>query len=109
MRFPEILAKLNGEAKLTQLAQEIACDCRHTVWQRVGSSVVNMSSNQARGYTRARCAVVVRRKVEETARHRRRTSLAWQRKLADRTTDAVVNLVMAQRQAIPAMPLRRAA
>lgn len=110
MKFPQVLARINGEAKLNELAEEIAHDCRHTVWQRVGAAVVDMPSNQARGYARARCAGMVRRKVEEASRQRRRATPAWQQKLTARATDAVVRLVLAQRQAIPAaVPVRRAA
>lgn len=111
MRLTGLIAQIRPEARVMALAEQIAGDCRHAVWQRVGNRIVGMSQPAARGYTRARAAAVIDHEVDRAAAQRKRSGSTWRRKLVHYTTDAVVRMVMAQAQVVPAVatPTRRAA
>ena len=66
MQWLQHLRNWTGQTKISDLANDIASRSYEAVWQRVYPSVVGMSPAEARGYARARAAVVVRDKIELT-------------------------------------------
>lgn len=99
-----------SETKLATLAQKLADGCQEQVWRRVSEKSLAMTLPEARGYVRARAAVVVKRAVDATIA--RTASLATAREqLQELATEQVIRLISAQLRAVrPAQRLvRRAA
>lgn len=76
--------------RLTKLAKRITERCRSEVAQRVLGIEPDMSPCEARGYIRARAAVVVHREVDVTLERERRLGRADRARLISLVTDALV-------------------
>jgi len=79
------------------LAEQIARDCQAMVWSRVGRRAPLMSLAEARGYVRARAALVVHEAVDRELELR--GSQGWRHDpvgLLDETTNEVIRLVLKQ-------------
>jgi len=64
MQWLQHLRNWTGQTKVTELANDVAASSFNTVWQRVYPNVIGMSLEEARGYARARAAIVVSDKIE---------------------------------------------
>jgi hypothetical protein len=64
MQWLQHLRNWTGQAKVTELADDVAANSIETVWQRVYPTVIGMSLEEARGYARARAAIVVSDRIE---------------------------------------------
>ncbi len=64
MQWLQHLRNWTGRVKLTELADDVASGSFEAVWQRVYPAVIGMSFEEARGYARARAAIVVSDKIE---------------------------------------------
>lgn len=64
MQWIQHLRNWMGQIKVSDLADDVASSSFDTVWQRVYPSVIGMSPDEARGYARARAAIVVSDKIE---------------------------------------------
>ena len=64
MHWLQHLRNWAGQSKIAEMADNVASNSFETVWQRVYPSVIGMSFEEARGYARARAAIVVSDKVE---------------------------------------------
>lgn len=64
MHWLQHLRNWTGQSRIAEMADNVASSSFETVWQRVYPSVIGMSLNEARGYARARAAIVVSDKIE---------------------------------------------
>jgi hypothetical protein len=98
--------------RLHALADQLARESVSAVWVRVRKQAAGMGLSEARGYVRARAALVVQLAVQRELAHRgTRTWRPDPGLLLATTTDAVVRLVLKQlldTQSVPAQ-VRRAA
>lgn len=117
MLWTNLLRHLTGEAKLEEVAQRAAARTRHAVWERVRWQIGSMGPAEARGYVRARSALVVHREVDRLLRHDGLVRRSARSRLIELTTEAVLRIVADQTifaaplPIAPAQPamLRRAA
>ncbi|MEO2158193.1 MAG: hypothetical protein ABGX31_02535 [bacterium] len=63
MQWLKQLRDWTGQKKAVELADDVASSSFETVWQRVYPSVIGMTLDEARGYVRARAAIVVSDKI----------------------------------------------
>ena len=77
---------------VTQVAGEVARQCRGTLWQRVSRRTAGMSVSEMRGYVRAHAASHVRNEVALASRRRRLRS-ALQKQVVDAAVDQLVVMV----------------
>lgn len=84
---------LGGEKKLALLADEVATNCRHAVWARVCHRVMSMSRSEARGYIRARAAVLVAREIERVQTEGARIKVSQQDRLVELASEGVIRAV----------------
>ena len=104
----ELFAKFVQRQSLNRIistARQIACQSRDDVCARVRDLIFQMDLAEARGYVRARAAVVVRR---ETATSAGEFDAAGQDLVKRMATERVVQLVMAEVVSNRG-PIRRAA
>ena len=64
MQWLQHLRNWTGQTKTVELADDVAANSIETVWQRVYPAVIGMSLEEARGYARARAAIVVSDRIE---------------------------------------------
>ncbi len=67
MQWIQQIRDWTQQAKVTELAEDVAARSVDSVWQRVYPNVIGMTLEEARGYTRARAAVVVSDRIEVAA------------------------------------------
>ena len=67
MQWLQHLRNWTGHSKITEMADNVASSSFEAVWQRVYPSVIGMSLEEARGYARARAAIVVSDKINLAA------------------------------------------
>lgn len=88
------LFRLNSRSRtvdrLAKLAKRIAERCRDEVVHRILGMEPDMSPCEARGYIRARAAVVVHREVDLTLAREKRLRRADRNRLISLTTEALV-------------------
>ena len=82
-----------SEERLSKLARRIAERSWSEVSRRILGLHSEMSSSEARGYIRARAAVVVQREVNLAFMHDRRLRAVDRCKLITMVTDALVNSI----------------
>jgi hypothetical protein len=111
MEFFTIIAQLRGDARIADLAQEIADQSIEAVRDRVDGRISALGMAEARGYIRARSAAVVRPAVEAILRSSSDLKPAWRSQLVEKATEEVVRRLlweeMGRRR--EAAPQRRAA
>ena len=66
MQWLQHLRNWTGVARAAELADDVAAGSFEAVWQRVYPNVIGMSREEARGYARARAAIVVSDRLEST-------------------------------------------
>ena len=111
MSWLELFLRRRLQTELVEAAHTIAVRRRISIWERVQDTVTTMSTNEARGYIRARAATIVHAEVDKViARHDLLTE-AHRAQLLAATFDAVIadTLVERNRQRAAATPLSRAA
>ncbi len=64
MQWIQDLKNWTGQVKVAELADNVASSSFETVWQRVYPMVIGMTLDEARGYARARAAIIVSDKIE---------------------------------------------
>lgn len=109
MNLKQVFERFRGEAKLKDLARDVAERCRHDVWDKVWRRVPAMDMAEARGYVRARAAIVVSREVDWIAEHSKWVNGARRQRLFDQTLALVTQLIVAEARAVHVAPARRAA
>jgi len=80
-----------SEERLARLAWRIVERSRSEVMRRIWGLREDMSSSEARGYIRARAAIVVQREVNLALGRERSLRPADRRRLISMVTDALVN------------------
>ena len=65
--FQAIVRFVRPEIELSTLADEIADRCFEACWQRVSGQILALAPAEARGYIRARGAMVLHRKIDLAA------------------------------------------
>lgn len=109
MILQQVFERFRGEAKMHELVRDVAERCRHEVWERVWRRVPAMDTAEARGYVRARAAIVVSREVDWTAERTKWINSARQQRLFDAALARVTQLIVAEARAVHVAPVRRAA
>jgi hypothetical protein len=109
MNLKQVFERFRGESKMNELARDTAERCRHDVWDKVWRRVPAMELAEARGYVRARAAIVVSHEVEAVADHSKWLNGARRQRLFDQTLAQVTQLIVAEARAIHVAPARRAA
>ncbi len=100
MQWLQHLRDWNGQAQIAELADDVAASSVETVWQRVYPNVVGMSLEEARGYARARAAIVVNDRIEAALAHQNHPRVNHQQVYAlafDTVVCRTVTHAMAQR------------
>ncbi len=85
-----------SEKKLALIAEEVAGRSRHVVWQRVSRRLEVMRSWEAKGYIRARSAVILQRELDTVFQHHRIDTPAQQTQVYQWASEAVVQMIEAQ-------------
>ncbi len=80
-----------SEERLARIANRIVERTRSEVTRRILGLRADMSNSEARGYIRARAAVVVQREVNLVLGRERRLRPSDRRRLIGMVTDALVN------------------
>ena len=88
-----------GETKLAQLSEKLAASCQEQVWRRVSDRALGMTPAEARGYTKARAAQVVKQ-VVEAALAQSNQFAGRREELRDQTTEHVIRMIGAQLRAV---------
>jgi hypothetical protein len=111
MEILNLIARLRGDARIAELAEEIAHRATDGVRERVSLRLGAMSMAEARGYVRARSAAVVRPLVDALIASDAGIKPAWRPQLVEKATMEVARRLlweeMARRR--DAAPVRRAA
>jgi len=98
MAFFRLNSRPRTVDRLAKLANRVAERCRSEVAQRILGMEPNMPPCEARGYIRARAAVVVHREVDLTLARERRLRRADRTKLISLAMDALVAEVTGRNQ-----------
>ena len=77
----------------TQVAGEVARQCRSALWRRVSRQTASMSVAEVRGYVRARAAGCVATEVEQVFA-RRRLKPALRTQVATSALDQLISMVV---------------
>lgn len=83
-------------AVLDRLAEELAEQALPAVLLRSRSRAAKMRSSEARGYVRARAALVVRERVDAELQHRPAAQAKYRLDLIERATEAVISLALGE-------------
>jgi len=105
MQWFQHLRNWSAQAKVAEMADDVAAQSFESVWERVYPNVVGMSIEEARGYARARAAIVVSDKIDVAVAQRSHARVNQQRVFAlamDTVVCRTVTHAMAQRSR-PAM------
>ena len=109
MKLKQTLARFRHEPKISELAIDLAERCRDDVWDKVWRRVPAMELAEARGYVRARAAIVVSHLVDSVAEPSKWLNSARRQRLFDQTLTQVTQLIVAEARAVHVAPGRRAA
>jgi len=112
MSWWNIALRLRKSPNLRQLAANVADRCETRVAELVGARPAEMSTAEARGYIRARSAVLLRREVGHELRSQRSLPQRAQRRLAELAADDLVWRILTRHVPVRGRvtaPLRRAA
>lgn len=85
-----------SEKKLALIAEEVAGRSRHKVWQRVNRRLEVMQSSEAKGYIRARSAVIVQRELDLALQHHSVHVAAQRAQVFDWASEAIIQMIQAQ-------------
>ena len=85
--------RTRSEERLAKLAKRIAERSYAEVIKRIDGMVPDMSPSEARGYIRARAALVVHREVNRALHRERRLKASERAKLITLVTEAIVEAV----------------
>ena len=96
MLWTGLVRYVNGEAKLADLAEQTAARTRHAVWDRVRWQVGSMGQAEARGYVRARSALVLNREIDRMIRREGAVRVAARARLIELTTEVLLQTVTDQ-------------
>jgi hypothetical protein len=111
MEIFNLIARLRGDARIAELAEEIANRAADGVRERVSLRLGALSVAEARGYVRARSAAVVRPMVDALIAGDSGIKSVWRSQLVEKATVEVSRRLlweeMARRR--DSAPLRRAA
>jgi hypothetical protein len=111
MELFNIIAHLRGDARIADLAEEIAERSLEGVRARVAARLPALGIAEARGYIRSRSAAVVRPLADATVKSAGDVKPAWRPQLIEKATEEVVRRLvweeMGRRR--HAAPARRAA
>ena len=108
MLWTNLLRQLTGEAKLEEVAEHAAACTRHAVWDRVSLQIDTMGSSEARGYVRARSALVVHREIDRVLRSDPTLKRALRARLIELTTESLIHIVADQISFAQAIPMVQA-
>ncbi|MBW3600618.1 MAG: hypothetical protein KY475_25560 [Planctomycetes bacterium] len=111
MELLNIIAHVRGDARLADLAEEIADRSLDDVRSRVAGRLASLGISEARGYIRSRSAAAVRPHAAAVMKAAGDVRPAWRPQLMEKATEEVVRRLvweeMSRRR--DAAPVRRAA
>jgi hypothetical protein len=106
--FDQITRRLDSEAGLPALADQIADYCFESVWQRVQGQLLGFAPSEARGYIRARASQVLRVQVRAAA-DRERMTTTQRTRLYTLTVNSTVQRIQSHARTITTLTTRRVA
>ena len=109
MLWNNLLRYLTGEAKVEEVAEQIAAAIRHPVWDRVQRQIDGMGPAEARGYVRARSAAVVNRAIDRVLYGDPTLPRRSRKLLIEMTTESLIRIVADQVSFAQAIPMVHAA
>jgi len=86
----------NREQQLQEVAQEVAKQARHRVWQLVNRRIATMRVPEARGYVRARASILIEREVDAILHSTRAIKASDRQRVSQLALNMVVRLIQAQ-------------
>jgi hypothetical protein len=98
MSLLHVLSWMRDDRLIEAAALEVARRCEGAVWERVAPRLAEMTSSEARGYVRARGALVVERQIE-LLRLTRPEIAANRSAVVEHSLNVVVNRVLDQYRA----------
>ena len=102
--------KLTGQQRMVEdLTKKIAARCEPAVWARIQAIVQSLDPAQARGYIRARAALIVNREVNIATQCLEEVSESLIERVTRSTSVAIVRKMMATIATQHPSQLRRAA
>ncbi len=111
MEIFNLIAHLRGDARIAELAEEVADRSLEVVRERVATRLESLGMAEARGYIRARAAAAVRPAVDRLLSSDATIKRSWRTQLCERATEEIVRRLlweeMGRRQS--STPARRAA
>jgi hypothetical protein len=111
MEILNLISRLRGDARIAQLAEEVADKSMSPVRERVEDQIAFLGVSEARGYIRARSAAVVRPMVDSLIAVHADVKPAWRSQLVERAADEVARRLLWEElgRRRETTPLRRAA
>ena len=94
MSFIERLRRMPRQPQIKAMAEQIVARSRHAVWQRVRGRVPSMGTNEARGYIRARAAVVMAREIEIELSHHQPVRTSVRSRVEEVAAELMVHVVL---------------
>jgi hypothetical protein len=111
MEILNLITRLRGDARIAELAEEIADRSTSLVQERVADRLSLLGVAEARGYIRARSAAVVRPMVDSLIAVHADVKPAWRSQLVERASEEVARRLLWEElgRRRETTPLRRAA
>lgn len=105
------LGKLRGDNRLELAADVVAVRSRNAVWLRVRDRLATLGLNEARGYIRARSAIIVHDHADHVIREQHLVKESQRARLIEAATESVIRQICSQVKVSRPQPfqLRRAA
>lgn len=100
MSWFKLLAKPVAETRLAELADRIAVETRHRVWQKVRQRAPYLGPAEIRGYVRARVATIIHSEVARVLASEAGVRRSQHARLIELANDAVTRLVAIQVRAM---------
>jgi hypothetical protein len=89
MEILNLIARLRGDARIAELAEQIADRSTLLVRERVEDRLSLLGAAEARGYIRARSAAIVRPMVDSLIAVQADVKPAWRTQLVERASEEV--------------------
>lgn len=111
MEILNLIAHLRGDARISELAEDLADASHAAVRERVSARLDALGIAEARGYIRARVAAVVRPAVDRLLASDSTLKRSWRTQLCERATEEVVRRLLWEEmdRRRSTLPARRAA
>ena len=102
---------LRGENRFEKMAEDVAKHSREAVWLRVRDRLATLGLNEARGYIRARSAMIIHEQVDYVISEEQTVKESQRAKLIEAATESVIRMICSKAKVTrpAAFQLRRAA